>query len=166
MLVGFYQSKRKRGRGVLLLPMRRFDILLIEDNAADVALTIAAFRDALVDAQVHVAEDVEEAMAFLQAVESVIRPDLVILDLGLPKGDGFEVLEAMKADPKLKTIPVIVMTGSEREEDQVRAYRLQIAAYIVKPPDKDKYFAAIRSIKELWFHNVTPTPKENGTTAS
>src|SRR5436190_19510444 len=136
--------------------MRRFDILLIEDNAADVALTIAAFRDALVDAQVHVAEDVEKAMAFLQAVECAIRPDLVILDLGLPKGDGFEVLEAMKADPKLKTIPAIVMSGSDRSEDQTRAYQLQAVAYIVKPADKEKYFAAIRSIKELWFHTITP----------
>src|SRR5436190_16520885 len=145
--------------------MRRFDILLVEDNPADVALTIAAFRDALVDAHVHVAEDGEEAMALLQGGENPIHPDLVILDLGLPKGNGFEVLEAMKADPKLKTIPVIVMSGSDRSEDQARAYRLQAAAYIVKPPDKDKYFAAIRSIKELWIHTVTPAPKENGTTA-
>jgi chemotaxis family two-component system response regulator Rcp1 len=147
------------------LPTRRFDILLIEDNEADVALTTAAFRDALVDAKVHIAEDGEEAIALLQAGESAIRPDLVILDLGLPKGDGFEVLEAIKADPKLKTIPVIVMSGSDREEDQARAYRLQITAYIVKPADKDRYFAAIRSIKELWFHTVTPAPKENDTTA-
>jgi len=67
----------------------------------------------------------------------------------------------MKADPKLKTIPVIVMSGSDRSEDQRRAYRLQAAAYIVKPADKDQYFAAIRSIKELWFHTITPAPKEN-----
>ena len=145
------------------LPTRRFDILLIEDNEADVGLTTAAFRDALVDAHVHVARDGEEATDFLQA--GAFRPDLVILDLGLPKGDGFEVLEAMKADPKLKTIPVIVMSGSDRSEDQMRAYRLQAVAYIVKPADKDKYFAAIRSIKELWFHTITPAPKENGTIA-
>ena len=145
--------------------MRRFDILLIEDNEADVALTTAAFRDALVDAQVHVAIDREEAMAFLQPGQHAIRPDLVILDLGLPKGDGFDVLEAMKADPDLKTIPVIVMSGSDRSEDQRRASRLQAVAYIVKPADKDKYFAAIRSIKELWFHIITPAPKENGTVA-
>lgn len=75
------------------------------------------------------------------------------------------MLEMMKADSKLKTIPVIVMSGSDRSEDQSRAYRLQAVAYIVKPADKDRYFAAIRSIKELWLHNVTPVPKENGTTA-
>jgi len=146
------------------LPTRRFDILVIEDNEADVGLTTAAFRDALVDAHVHVARDGEEAMALLQG-EHAIRPDLVILDLGLPKGDGFKILETMKADSSLKTIPVIVMSGSDRSEDQARAYRLQAVAYIVKPADKDKYFAAIRSIKELWFHTVTPAPKENDTTA-
>ena len=144
------------------LPTRRFDILLIEDNEADVALTTAGFRDALVDAQVHVARDGEEAMAFLQSGGHALQPDLVMLDLGLPKGDGFEVLEAMKADPKLKSIPVIVMSGSHRSEDQRRAYRLQPVGYIVKPVEKDKYFAAIRSIKELWFHTLTPPPKENG----
>ena len=148
------------------LPIRRFEILLVEDNEADVALTTAAFRDALVDARVHVARDGQEAMALLQTGEHALQPDLVILDLGLPRGDGFDVLEAMKADPKLKTIPVIVMSGSDRSEDQARAYRLQAVAYIVKPADKDKYFAAIRSIKELWFHNVAPAPKENGTTAA
>lgn len=148
------------------LRTRRFDILLIEDNEADVGLTTAAFRDALVDAHVHHVLDGEEAMAFLKRAEGyadAARPDLVILDLSLPKASGFDVLEAMKADPKLQSIPVIVMSGSDRSEDQARAYKLQVAAYIVKPADKDKYFAAIRSIKELWFHNVTPAPKENGT---
>ena len=105
-------------------------------------------------------------LGFTGGHANATRPDLVILDLGLPKGDGFDVLEAMKADPKLKTIPVIVMSGSNRSEDQARAYKLQAAAYIVKPADKEKYFAAIRSIKELWFHNVTPVPKENDTAAS
>jgi CheY-like chemotaxis protein len=150
------------------LPTRRFDILLIEDNEADVGLTTAAFRDALVDARIHLVEDCEEAMAFLARAgwdDDAPRPDLVILDLSLPKGDGFEVLEALKADPRLKTIPVIIMSGSDRAEHQARAYKLHAAAYIVKPADKDKYFAAIRSIKELWFHNVTPAPKEFDTTA-
>lgn len=147
------------------LPTRRFDILLIEDNEADVGLTTAGFRDALVDAHVHVAADAEEALSLLQG-EKAIRPDLIILDLSLPKGNGFELLETIKADSKLKSVPVIVMSGSDRSEDQVRAYRLQAVAYIVKPADKDKYFAAIRSIKELWFHNVTPAPKENDAAAS
>jgi CheY-like chemotaxis protein len=150
------------------LPQRRFDILLIEDNEADVGLTIAAFRDALVDAHVHCVRDGEKAMDFLRRAgeyADATRPDLVILDLSLPKRSGFDVLEEMKADPRLKSIPVIVMSGSDREEDQARAYRLQAGAYMVKPADKDQYFAAIRSIKELWIHNVTPAPKENDTTA-
>jgi len=151
------------------LPTRRFDILLVEDNEADVGLTTAAFRDALVDAHISLAEDGEEAMAYLARTgkeADAPLPDLVILDLSLPKGDGFEVLEAIKSDPRLSGIPVIVMSGSDRQDHQSRAYKLNVAAYIVKPADKDKYFAAIRSIKELWFHSVTPAPKENGTTAA
>jgi CheY-like chemotaxis protein len=147
---------------------RQFDILLVEDNAADVALTVAAFRDAIVHSQIHVVKDGEEAMAFLKRTAphtQVPRPDLVLLDLNLPKMDGFEVLEAMRSDPKLKNIPVIVMSGSDRQEDQARAYKLQVTAYLVKPPDKDKYFAAIRSIRELWFLNVSPPPKENDASA-
>jgi CheY-like chemotaxis protein len=106
------------------LPTRRFDILLIEDSEADVGLTVAAFRDALVYAHVHCVRDGEEAMDFLRHAGEyahATRPDLVILDLSLPKGSGFDVLEEMKADPKLKSIPVIVMSGSDREKDQARA---------------------------------------------
>jgi len=142
--------------------VRHLDILLVEDNEADVGLTVAAFRDAVVHARIHVVRDGDEALAYLESTDAP-RPDLILLDLNLPRVDGFQVLEHIKSEAKLKTIPVIVMTGSEREEDQARAYRLQIAAYIVKPADKDKYFAAIRSIKELWFHNVVSPPKENGT---
>jgi len=133
-----------------------------------VGLTTAAFRDALVDAHVHHVDDGAAAMEFLRQAgdhADAPRPDLVMLDLSLPKGSGFDVLEEMKADLKLQTIPVIVMSGSDHSEDQSRAYRLHAAAYLVKPADKDKYFAAIRSIKELWFHNVTPAPKEDDTTA-
>lgn len=148
--------------------VRHLDILLVEDNDADVDLTKAAFRDALVRSRIHLAQDGEEALAFLKRTGHHLkapRPDLVLLDLNLPKVDGFEVLEEMKADPTLKSIPVIVMSGSDREEDQSRAYRLQISAYLVKPADKNQYFSAIRSIKELWFHNVTPAPKGNDTSA-
>jgi two-component system, chemotaxis family, response regulator Rcp1 len=144
---------------------RCLNVLLVEDNSADVDLTLVAFRDALVHSHISVVTDGEEAIAFLKRTGNYTQaphPDLVLLDLSLPKVNGFEVLEEMKADPKLKTVPVIVMSGSDREQDEARAYRLQAAAYIVKPPDKDKYFAAIRSVKELWFHSVTPAPKETG----
>jgi len=149
----------------MLDPDRWLNVLLVEDNSADVDLTLVAFRDALVHSHISVVTDGEEAIAFLKRTGNYTQapsPDLVLLDLNLPKVDGFEVLEEMKADPRLKTVPVIVMSGSERPEDQTRAYRLQAAAYVVKPPDKDKYFAAIRSVKELWFHSVTPAPKETG----
>jgi two-component system, chemotaxis family, response regulator Rcp1 len=141
---------------------RCLNILLVEDNSADVDLTLVAFRDALVHSHISVVTDGEEAIAFLKRTGNYAEapsPDLVLLDLNLPKINGLEVLEAMKTDPVLKIVPVIVMSGSDREEDQARAYRLQAAAYLVKPPDKDKYFAAIRSVKELWFHSVTPAPK-------
>lgn len=141
---------------------RCLNILLVEDNSADVDLTLVAFRDALVHSHISVVTDGEEAIAFLKRTGNYTEapsPDLVLLDLNLPKVNGLEVLEAMKADPQLKSVPVIVMSGSDREEDQARAYRLQAAAYLVKPPDKDKYFAAVRSVKELWFHSVTPAPK-------
>jgi len=143
--------------------VRCLNVLLVEDNSADVDLTIIAFRDAIVHSRISVVKDGEEAIAFLKHTGSYAQapsPDLVLLDLNLPKVNGFEVLEEMKADPDLKTVPVIVMSGSDREEDQSRAYRLQAAAYLVKPPDKDKYFAAVRSVKELWFHSVTPAPKK------
>jgi two-component system response regulator len=149
-------------------PVRCLDVLLVEDNSADVDLTMVAFRDALVPSRISVVTDGEEAIAFLKRTGSYAEapaPDLVLLDLNLPKVNGFEVLEEMKADPRLKTIPVIVMSGSNREEDQARAYRLQAAAYLVKPPDQDKYFAAVRSVKELSFHSVTPAPKETVSSA-
>ena len=149
----------------MLDPDRCLNVLLVEDNSADVDLTLVAFRDAIVHSHISVVTDGEEAIAFLKQTgnyKQAPSPDLVLLDLNLPKINGFEVLEEMKADPQLKSVPVIVMSGSERPEDQTRAYRLQVAAYVVKPPDKDKYFAAIRSVKELWFHSVTPAPKETG----
>ena len=147
---------------------RQFNVLLVEDNEADVGLTIAAFRDAVVPSKVHVVRDGEEALDFLSRTgkyTDAVVPDLVLLDLNLPKMDGFEVLESMRSDPRLKNLPVIVTSGSAREEDEARAYKLHISAYVVKPTDKDKYFAAIRSVKELWFHSVALPPKENETSA-
>jgi len=147
---------------------RLVQVLLVEDSQADVALTVSAFRDALIHGHIDVVTNGEEALDFLRRTgkhANAAIPDLVLLDLNIPRIDGFEVLEEMKNDPKLKSIPVIVVSGSDREEDQARAYKLQIAAYLVKPADKDKYFSAVRSIKELWFHNVAMRPKEIDTTA-
>ena len=142
------------------------EILVADDNPGDVMLTKDALRDARILNQVHVASDGAEALAFLKR-EGVYRdapiPDLVFLDLKMPKVDGFQVLAQMKADPELRRIPVIVMSSSDAESDLARAYDAQIAAYLVKPADLDAYFAAIRAIKELWFNVVTLAPKARKT---
>jgi CheY-like chemotaxis protein len=103
------------------------------------------------------------ALAFLKrqgSLTSAPRPDLVFLDLSLPKVDGYQVLEAMKADPVLRRIPVVVISSSSREVDIARAYDGQISAYLIKPPGIDEYFAAVRSLKELWLHAAALPPKE------
>lgn len=142
--------------------VRSLEILLAEDNEFDVHLTEAAFRDAIVPNRVNWVSDGEAAISFLKRVgehSHAPRPDLILLDLNLPKMDGFQVLEAIKADPQLKNIPVIVVSGSNREADIARAYGLQASAYVVKPLEVDEYFAAIRSLKQLWFHAASPAPK-------
>jgi two-component system, chemotaxis family, response regulator Rcp1 len=142
---------------------RSIGILLVEDNPADVHLTLTALRDARSQSEVHVVADGEEALAFLKregAHANAPRPDLVFLDLNLPKVDGYEVLAAMKADPALRRIPVVAISGSRSEIDIARAYDEQISAYLVKPPGVDEYFAAIRSLKELWFHAAALPPSQ------
>jgi len=145
------------------MPERPIEILLVEDNPADAHLTLTALRDARSPNEVHVVADGEEALAFLKHQGShgnAPRPDVVFLDLNLPKVDGYQVLETMKADPVLRRIPVVAISGSSREIDIARAYDEQVSAYLVKPPGVDGYFAAIRSLKELWFHAAALPPQE------
>ena len=142
--------------------MRPIEILLVEDNPADVHLTLTALRDARSPSEVHVVADGEEALAFLRREGGHIsapRPDIVFLDLNLPKVDGYQVLESMKADPLLRRIPVVAISGSKSESDIARAYDGQISAYLVKPAGVEEYFTAIRSLKELWFHAASLPPK-------
>ena len=138
------------------------EILVVDDNPGDVLLTKDALRDARILNQVHVASNGAEALVFLKR-EGVHRdapiPDLVFLDLKMPKVDGYQVLAEMKSDPELRRLPVIVMSSSDAENDLARAYDAQIAAYLVKPADLDAYFGAIRAIKELWFNVVSLAPK-------
>src|SRR6266567_7802390 len=137
---------------------RSVEVLVVEDNPVDVRLTISALRDARVMNEVHVVEDGEQALQFLRRegqYAAAPRPDLVFLDLNIPKIDGHRVLSSMKSDDYLKRIPVVVVSGSDRDQDVNLAYDEQVCAYIVKPTDPDKYFSAIRSTKELWFHIVT-----------
>lgn len=141
---------------------RAIEVLLVEDNPADVYLMMMALRDGRVEAHVHVVNDGEEALQFLRRQNDFAespRPDIVLLDLNLPRIEGHEVLATMKADEELRRIPVVVISNSDTERDVARAYEKHVAAYIVKPSNVDDYFAAIRTLKELWFHIVELPPK-------
>jgi chemotaxis family two-component system response regulator Rcp1 len=141
---------------------RAVEILLVDDNAGDIELTKVALRDAKIVNEVHVTRDGEEALAFLRRQGEFAhapRPDLVLLDLRMPKVDGYEVLAEMKADPELRRIPVVVMSSSSAEQDLARAYDAQVSAYLIKPSNFEEYFNAIRAVKELWFHIVALPPK-------
>jgi chemotaxis family two-component system response regulator Rcp1 len=143
-------------------PATAVEILLVDDNPGDVELTKVALRDAKIVNTIHVVRDGAEALAFLRCegeFADAPRPDLVLLDLKMPKVDGFQVLAEMKSEPDLRSIPVIVMSSSSAEKDLVRAYDAQVSAYLVKPSNFDEYFNAIRAVKELWFHVVALPPK-------
>jgi CheY-like chemotaxis protein len=130
-------------------------ILLVEDNPADVRLTIEALKDARVANRLHVARDGVEAMTFLtDATRDLPRPDLILLDLNLPKKDGREVLAEIKQDEVLKHIPVIVLTTSRTDEDVLRSYNLHANAVIAKPVDVEQFFQAVRSIEQFWLQVV------------
>jgi CheY-like chemotaxis protein len=133
------------------------EILLVEDNAADVRLTREALKDAKVHNQLHVAADGVEAMAFLRREgrhADAPRPDLVLLDLNLPKKDGREVLEESKQDPGLQNIPVVILTTSQAEEDVLRSYQLHANAYVTKPVDLERFLEVVRSIESFWLEIV------------
>jgi chemotaxis family two-component system response regulator Rcp1 len=133
------------------------EILLVEDNAADVRLTREALKDAKVHNQLHVAADGVEAMAFLRREgrhAGAPRPDLVLLDLNLPKKDGREVLEEIKQDAGLQNIPVVILTTSQAEEDVLRSYQLRANAYVTKPVDLERFLEVVRSIESFWLEIV------------
>jgi chemotaxis family two-component system response regulator Rcp1 len=133
------------------------EILLVEDNPGDVRLTIEALRDSKVSNHLHVARDGVEALAFLREGEGAgqARPDLILLDLNLPRKDGREVLEEIKLDPALRTIPVVVLTTSRAEQDVLRSYELQANCYITKPVDLDQFITVVKSIEDFWLTIVT-----------
>ncbi len=133
---------------------RPVEILLVEDNPADVRLTIEVFNDSRIMNHISAVTDGEEAMHFLHkrgkyAGES--RPDLILLDLNLPKKDGREVLSEIKADPELKTIPVIVLTTSDADQDVCKAYDSGVNSYITKPVDLEQFIKVFRSIEDFWL---------------
>ena len=133
---------------------RTVEILLVEDNPADVRLTREVLENGDDSTRLRVVRDGEEAMAFLRRegeYAECARPNLVLLDLNLPKKDGREVLEEVKADSELCRIPVVVLTTSAAEADISRSYELQANCYITKPVDLDEFFDVVGSIKSFWL---------------
>jgi CheY-like chemotaxis protein len=130
------------------------EILLVEDNPGDAQLTQIALEDSKISVNLNVVADGVEAMAFLRKQENytqVPTPDLILLDLNLPRKDGREVLAEIKADKILKRIPVVVLTTSKAEEDVLRAYNLCANCYITKPVDFDQFVKIVHSIESFWF---------------
>ncbi len=141
----------------LLTNLEPVDILLVEDNPGDVRLTIEVLRDGKVSNRLNVAPDGVEAMNYLRrrgGHSKARRPDLVLLDLNLPRKDGREVLAEIKTDPMLKRIPVVVLTTSSAEKDVVRSYDLQANCYITKPVDYAQFVNAVRQIQDFWLKLV------------
>ena len=132
---------------------RQIEVLLVEDDPGDVLMTREAFQDYKVRNQLHVVTDGTEAMAFLRRAGSYAdapRPDLVLLDLNLPRMDGREVLQEIKSDPELSSIPVVVLTTSEAEEDVLRSYTLHANAYVTKPVDFERFISVVRQIDDFF----------------
>ena len=160
------QTQRVRHLHCLTMPARAVEILIVEDNEADAYLTLTALRDLRVQINTHVVRDGVAAVQFLKRegdYREAPRPDIVLLDLNLPRTDGHEVLASMKTDPHLRTIPVVVISGSSAPSDLRRAYEGQVAGYIIKPANHDDYFRAIRSLKEFWCHAIEFPPKVEAT---
>jgi chemotaxis family two-component system response regulator Rcp1 len=143
--------------------MKPVEILLVEDNPGDVRLTIEGLKETKVYNNLHVAQDGIEALRFLYQEgphSDAPRPDLILLDLNLPRKDGREVLAEIKADKSLKRIPVIVLTTSQDEEDIFKTYDLHANCYITKPLDFDQFMHIIQSVDDLWLSVVTFPPAE------
>ena len=138
-------------------------ILLIEDNPGYIALTVEAFKESKLPNRLDIVEDGQEAMAFLRHQGQYIgseRPDIILLDLNLPKKDGREVLQEIKSDPSLKRIPVIVLTTSKEEDDVVKAYESYANCYIRKPEDLVGFWEVVRKIEDFWL-NIAQIPPES-----
>ena len=137
--------------------MRPAEMLLVEDNPGDARLAIEALKDAKVNNNLSWVQDGVEAMAFLRregAYSDVPRPDVILLDLNLPKKDGREVLAEVKADKDLRSIPVVILTVSGAEEDIVKTYNLHANCYIRKPIDLDQFIKVVKAIKDFWLSIV------------
>jgi two-component system, chemotaxis family, response regulator Rcp1 len=145
------------------------DVLLVEDSPGDARLTREAFRDANDDIKLHVATDGVEALAFLRREaphDKAPRPDLILLDLNLPRMDGREVLATIKEDEAFKTIPTVILTTSDAEVDILTSYELRANSYLSKPVDLDAFEALVRSINDFWLTKAKLPPTRPGSAAT
>lgn len=143
---------------------RPIELLLVEDSPSDAGLTQAALKNAAVPINVHLVEDGEEAMSFLRHANGygdVPRPDIVLLDLNMPKKDGREVLADIRGDDDLESMPVIVLTTSGAPEDVAEIYKLKANCYVQKPVDLTEFMNAIKSLDSFWFTYATLPPKDD-----
>ena len=143
---------------------RPIEILLVEDNPGDARLTVEALKEGKVRNKLHFAGDGVAAMAFMHREgkhAKAPRPDLILLDLNLPKKDGREVLAEIKEDPRLKRIPVVVLTISSSEEDIIKTYDLHANCYITKPVDLEQFITVVKSIEDFWL-TIAKLPSSEG----
>jgi two-component system, chemotaxis family, response regulator Rcp1 len=141
---------------------RPIEILMVDDNPGDIWLTQQALQDAKIRNHLRTVEDGEEALACLRQegpFQAAPRPDLILLDLNLPKKTGFEVLAEIKADGKLKQIPVVILTTSQAEKDIAMSYTLHANAYISKPVTLEQFSEIVHAIEDFWFQIVTLPPE-------
>ena len=141
---------------------RPIQILMVEDNPDDIELTVEALKDARVANHLTVVQDGEEALSYLRCrgkYAQAIRPDLILLDLNMPRKNGRDVLRDIKNDPKLKRIPVVILTTSQAEEDILHTYDLHANCYITKPVDFNQFLKVVRSIEDFWLTVVKLPPR-------
>lgn len=143
---------------------RPVDILMVEDNPGDVELSLDALKEGKLLNEVHIARDGEQALDFLYkrgAFTHAPTPDIILLDLNMPRLSGIEVLRVIKEDAGLKHIPVVVLTSSEADRDILQSYRLHANCYLVKPVDVEKFLTIIQTFEHFWLHVVSLPPQES-----
>ncbi|MBI5441319.1 MAG: response regulator [Deltaproteobacteria bacterium] len=145
--------------------LRPVEILLVEDNPGDVRLTREALKEGKIHNNLHVAADGVEALAFLRGqgrYAEAVKPDLILLDLNLPRKNGLEVLQDLKADENLKRIPVVVLTTSSAEKDVMASYNLHANCFVTKPVDIEQFITVVKSVEDFWFSIVKLPPNGKG----
>lgn len=135
-------------------PSRPYEVLLVEDAPGDIRLTFEAFKKATIESRVHAVQDGQDAWDFLEQKgmhTEAVRPDLILMDLNLPKLHGFDLLGRIKTDVRFKNIPVVILTASQNEEDIQRAYDLRANCYLLKPAKLEDFFQIIRGVEDFWL---------------